>query len=530
MFRFTLRPDLSPRLVWLVAGAVFVLKSLFLLSGTLRELATTTWIIDDSIIEMAVARNVGHGFGFTLDGVNPTTGAPFLWIYLTSLNHVFFGLEGAFKATLIESTLFGAFSTVVVYFLARKVSGSDAVAWIAFLLSTFSANAFFNAMNGMETSFFTLVVLLSFATFFGVGRPAGWSSMAWGSVTGLFLGLTVMTRGDGLFVLLTLVGMQCVDCFNARGGDRGSKLRQLAGMLLVAGLCFAGFMAWQLVQTGSPFPANQMGRRGMSLSLHSFSYDDFSLPRYVKIVAWNVFQLETLVRIALGSSVLGLLAVGSGLLQPTYRRYAALLGVYCAIFFTLLVAYQWYFPDFHGLRYINPAAHLSFVLIAVLLWQLPSHRWKPAVVGVMALSLLALGGYRHYDLAMHMPWAKYMSYVARPSQEDLKTFWSLIDWMDEHLPKGTVVGVRDYGRVTLFTDLTIQDISGNIYLDAITTLNDGTLDEYLKSRKVEYLMIPSLEMRGDQLYQYLHNEMHLELVEEAPKSPTQYLYKIIWDR
>ena len=513
--------------VIIVALLVFLAKTAFLLSSTVRELASTTWIIDDSIIEMAVARNVGRGLGFTLDGVNPTTGAPFLWIYLTSLTHLFFDSGGALKATLVLSTLFGSAATVVTYFLARKVSGSDAVAWTAFLLSTFTANAFFNAMNGMETSFFTLVVLLSFSTFLGVGKPASWSDFSWGCVTGLMLGLTAMTRGDGLFVLVTIAGMALYDCWKATGRERASRVQALLGMGAVAGLCFAFFMGWQLLQTGSPFPANQVGRRGMSLSLHSFSYDDFSLARYLKIVAWNVFQLETLVRIGIGSSVLALFALASALLQDTYRRYAVLVGAYCAVFFTLLVAYQWYFPDFHGLRYINPPVHLLLVLVAVALWQLPAHRWKPAAAGAVAFALVLLAGYRHYDLALHMPWADYNSYVARSSEESLEEFWGLIDWMDENLPAGTVVGVRDYGRVTYFTDLTIQDISGNIYLDAITTLNDGTLDQYLASRGVEYLMIPSLEMRGDQLYQYLHNEMDLELVEEAPKSPTQYLYRIV---
>jgi hypothetical protein len=89
--------------------------------------------------------------------------------------------------------------------------------------------------------------------------------------------------------------------------------------------------------------------------------------------------------------------------------------------------------------------------------------------------------------------------------------------------------VRDYGRVTLFTDLAIQDISGNIYPQAIVTLNNGTLDEYLKSRGINYLLIPSLEMRQDKLYRYLHNEMTLERVPGAPDSPTQLLYKIVWD-
>jgi hypothetical protein len=515
--------------MWAVVVMVFLAKLALILSSTTRELASTIWISDDAIIEMAVARNIANGLGFSLDGINPTTGAPFLWIYLSSLNHMFFGLDGAFKFTLIENGIFGSLATVLTFFTARKISGSNAVAWIAFLLSTFTANAFFNAINGMETSMFTLFVVGAVATFFDVGRPLRWSPFAWGCVTGAFLGLTMLTRGDGIFITATLGLVQMFAIWKSAGKERQAHLQPLIGMVVVAGLCFGGFMLWQLFQTGSPFPDNQVGRRGMSMSLHNFTFEEFSLSRYLAIVGWNAFQLETLIRIAIGSSVLGLVALGSALLQPAYRRFAVVTGIYSFIFFTLLITYQWYFPDFHGLRYLNAAAHLFFVLMAIFLWQLPNSPWKKTVVGVLTASIILIAGYRHYDLGAHMPWGKYLSYISRPSAEDQQTFWGLIDWMDENLPEGTVVGVRDYGRVTLFTDLAIQDISGNIYPQAIVTLNNGTLDEYLKSRGINYLLIPSLEMRQDKLYRYLHNEMTLERVPGAPDSPTQLLYKIVWD-
>ena len=107
-------------------------------------------------------------------------------------------------------------------------------------------------------------------------------------------------------------------------------------------------------------------------------------------------------------------------------------------------------------------------------------------------------------------------------------FWSTMDWMNEHLPKNTIVGMRDYGRASMFTDVRIQDLAGNIDPKAVFALNNGTLKEYLKKRNVEYMLIPSLEQRPDKLYQYIFSQMHLEMVKDAPRSPTQNLYKIIW--
>lgn len=514
--------------VWTIAGLVFAVKSAFILFIPMRALASITWLIDDTFIEMRVARNIAMGHGFSLDAVHQTTGAPFLWMYLTSLNHFLPGKDAAIRATLIESTLFGALATVVVFYLALKLTQSRPVAWTAMLLSTFTATAFTNAMNGMETSFYTLVVLLSIATFFNIGRPAKWSSFQWGCVIGLFAGITTMTRGDGIFLLVALVFLRLYQWWVSSKHERKELAKSLAGILLIAGACFAFFMTWQLVQTGSPLPGNQVGRRELSLDLHGFSYDNFSLPVYLKIVAWNVFQLDELLSITVGSSLLALVAFVSGSLQKKLRALGVITAVYLGIFYVLLVAYQWYFPDFHGLRYLNTSAHIFFIFIAFLLWQLPLEAWKKTAVVSLAVCIAVLASYRHYQLSSRMHWGTNLSYYGYPGEEKSKIFWATIDWMNENLPEGTLVGVRDYGRVSMFTKVLVQDLAGNIDPGAAQALNNGTLEEYLKSRKVEHLLIPTLEERSDKLYQYIYKEMKLQPVKDAPHSPGQNLYKIIW--
>ncbi len=529
MFSFLRRKaHVSSLYVWLTAGGIFSLKSLFILLMPMRALASILWLIDDTFIEMRVARNIALGGGFSLDGIHPTTGAPFLWIYLTSLNHFLPTADAAIRATLIESTLFGAFATVAVFYLALKFTESRRVAWTAFLLSTLTATAFTNAMNGMETSFYTLVVLLSLAAFFDIGRPARWSSFQWGCVIGLLAGITTMTRGDGLFLLVSMIVYKMYQYWVAPAREKKDHIMSLVGILMVAGACFAFFMGWQLIQTGSPFPGNQVGRRELSLDLHGFSFDAFSLPTYVRIVAWNVFQLEELLTFATGSSILALVAFTSGLLQKKLRPLAVVSGMYLGIFFVLLVAYQWYFPDFHGLRYLNTAAHLAFIFVAFLLWQLPLEVWKKTAVVSLALCIGVFANYKHYQLGSRIHWGKNLSYIGFPSEEKSKIFWATIDWMKANLPAGTIVGVRDYGRVSMFTDVLVQDLAGNIDPAAAQALNNGTLKEYLRSRNVEYLLIPTLEQRQDKLYQYLHSEMNMTLVPDAPRSPGQNLYKIIW--
>lgn len=516
--------------MWILTALIFLVKTAFILSTSTRHLATTIWIIDDAFIEMRVSRNIALGLGFSYDGIHPTTGSPFLWTYIGALPHLIFSKDVAVKATILLSTLSGALACATVFALARKLTGRTNVAWTAFALATFCATAFTNAMNGMETAFFTLFALLTVGTSMGLGKPNSCPWWLWGIVTGVCGGITVMTRADGIFLLAPIFLFQFVDLVSsARKLERARLLQQFGGTIGAFAVCFGIFMAWQMIRTGSPFPANQVGRRELALSLHGFaSGEPFSWMHYARVVAWNTFQLENLVHIALGSSLLAFFAGLYALFRPELRRFAMFCLVYAALFFGMLAAYQWYFPDFHGLRYLNPIVHFLCILIAALLWHLPEHRYRAHAVAVMTTVMLVLAGYLHYQLASRMPWGVDESYIARASDEQLARHWRFVDWMRDNLPAGTVVGVRDHGRVSLFTDLPIQDIAGNIDPAIPGHVKDGTLRQYLKSRNVTYLLLPDPNYRKDLLYRVIFSEFVLDPVEAVPPGPDGGLYKIDW--
>lgn len=525
------KPSLSLWYVWFTSATVVFLKACYVLLVPMRGLASTSWLIDDSFIEMRVAKNIAMGLGFTLDGVHSTTGAPFLWIYLSSLNHMLFGADMAIRATLIMTSVIGALCAVAVFYIAQKLTQDKRVAWTAFILATFTGNAFLNGMNGMDTVLFTLFVLLSIGTYLGVGRPANWSNFAWGTVIGLMLGLTCLTRGDGIFVLFALFCVQAYSWWKAQGTERKEQGKLLLGMLLLWGVCFAAFMTWQLVQTGSPFPGNQVGRRELSLAWHQFDFAQFDLYRYLKISGWNIFQLEELFTIATGSSFFMLAALVYGTLKKELRTLGVISFLYFGTFFALLVGYQWYFANLHGLRYINPATHILFIFVAYLLWQIPVDKLKRTAVVFLAICLIVLSGYKYYQMTTRFPWARYMGFFSNPDPVESEKFWHAIDWVKTNLPPGTIVGARDYGRISLFTDVRLQDIAGNIDPLANEALNNGTLAQYLKDKKVEYLFIPGIEQRPDKLYQYIYTKMakNLVLQKEASKyMEMTRLYKLVW--
>ncbi len=512
----------------ILALLIFLAKAAFLATAPTRGLGITSWIIDDTFIIMRVARNIALGYGFTYDFVHPTTGAPPLWTYITSVNHLLFPLPWAVKATFIETAFFASLATLVVFLIALKITGRKSAAWIAFLLATFTGNAFFEAMNGMDTSLFTLGVVLSVALYLEIGKPERMPAWIWGAIVGLSIGITSLVRGDGIFLIGSLGLVELIRIIRSESGERTERIKFLISLAVIAGLCFLALIGWQVMRTGSPFLGNQVGRRELALALHGFSFADFHLKTYLKIVGWNVFQLEKLIAIALGSSLLGLLALAVGCLKSERRRFSIITLVYCSTFFAALVAYQWYFPDLHGLRYVNPAIHLLTVLVAALLVDIPEGFFRRSWIFVLTASIIILSDYGFYDFVTHLHSVTGTTFTARPSPAVEQSLWATIDWVNANLPKGAVIGVRDHGRFALFTDRPVQDLAGNIDPTVPLLIRKGGIKEYLKMRNVAYVLIPTLEVRKDMVYQVLHRDLKLEPVVGAPVFRGTTLYKIIW--
>jgi hypothetical protein len=491
------------------------------------------WIIDDAFIEMRVARNIALGLGFTYDGFHPTTGSPFLWTYLTALNHFLPSLDAAVKATIIECAIFGGFAAVTVYAIAWAATGRSMVGWVAFWLATLTGNAFFSGMNGMETTFFSFFLILTIATYIGVGRPKHWGNMQWGMVVGLCGGIATLTRADGIFVLFAISCVEALDILRrARRQERQTHLQYLSGILITGSICFVTLLLWNMISTGSWQPANQVGRRELALALHNFSFENFSFPHYLHIVVWNTIKLEELITIAIGASLLGLIALvhgAFGTLDAVLKRFTTVLAIYSGTFFVMLIAYQWYFPDFHGLRYINASALLIFVLVASLLVSLSFRTLRKTFVCVLTMAIIGISWVDFRTLSYTMPWAPVMSFSASPTPEQVTKFWKPLDWLRDNLPEGTVVGVRDHGRFAVFTGKPVQDIAGNIDPIVVQHLKQGSLPQFLQERNVTHLFIPSLEQRNDTIYQALW-QLPLERVEAAPPDRMSQLYRIAWEK
>ncbi len=513
---------------WTILLCVTGAKLAFVFATPLREVSMSAWLLDDSYITMRVARNVGLGLGFSFDGVHPTTGVSPLWTYLTAAFHAFAGRDVAATLTLLASTAFGGVAAALTFDIARSWTKNAAVAWTSLVLVLLMPVQFFNALNGMETAFFTSLLLGAFALFLRMDDAK--KPMLHGLGTGVLLGAAFLTRADAVFAIAA-VGLVAAIRWIREPSSRGRVFGWLAGVAIAVACCAAAFLVWQWLQSGSWHPDNQVGRRSIALAKHSFDFGHFSLPRYLAIVAWNVFQLEDLWSLSLGASLLGLLGAVHVLSDHRTSAFGWLTVAYTFLFGITLVGYQWYFPDFHGLRYLNPASHVALVAVAALAVRASdgavARRYAlPAFVA----ATLALSWYRYYDLARSPAWAQDMGLFGQSSPERQESFWGTFDCINEHLPANAVIAARDHGRLSYFTDRRVQDIAGILDPGVLAAQANGELPSYLRSRGVGYVFLPEHKDGVDNIFEDLRAALRLTPVAACPpRNPSEYrLYKISW--
>lgn len=496
-------------------GAVTLAKAWFIVATPLRALVLSPWLLDDSFITMEVARNVAEFGRFSFDGLHLTTGVAPLWTYLIAVPLIGDDKTVTVPVVLLLSTLCGTLCSWVVYRIAANLTADRWTAMAAAALTALMPVQFFNAMNGMETAFFSLFILLALG---GAARALRFSSTPWkhGAWTGAFLGIAILTRADSLFAIAAIGAWKAWTWYADPKGRKDVARETLAiGAMVAAAL--AAFLAWQWIQTGSPFPDNQVGRRAIALEDHGFDPDAFTLLPYLKISLWNVFQLESLWTLATGSSLLALLALARACAKKDTAPMAIVTALYAALFAGTLCFYQWYFPDFHGLRYINAGSHLAILFMALFVADVAGGKLRRAALAAGCVALLALSWYRFADTVRGYESFRDMRLFSQSNVETQDDFWAAIDWVKDNVPADEAIGLRDHGRMAFFTDRRIQDLAGILDSRIFEAREKGVVGSFLQGDgRVSYIFLPDPSPGADTVFQAAHEQLQLERVLEAP--------------
>ncbi len=502
----------------IITIAIWLGKSLFIVLIPLRALVMTPWLIDDSFIIMKIARNLAAGNGYSFDGLTQTTGAPPLWTIFIAPNYFFFSPTLAAKVTIIMSTLFGTMSAMLIFYIALQISNRT-VAWGAFFFCLFSAPLFFNSMNGMETSIFTFLCLTALSIYYtNSNKP-----LTTYFIIGALLGLANIARADGIFLSFAILLIKSIEIFQVQ--EKKRTFLQVLTLGLGISVFTLPLLVWYFQVNGTFAPTNQSGRRYLAWEVFGLSTDPAFLSNYVKYVMRNTVHLFILLSITVGSALIALLAVLWELRQKQQNSFIYLTIVYAATYSLVLVAYQGYFPDVHGLRYLNLLSHLLIIIIALFCYHISSSlpakiyklRPRATVIAVVTL-LLFLSMFHYIQMTKQLSWAKGMKIIPVYSQEKIDSWWAFLDWVNGNLPPQSKIAAKDHGRLAYFTTTQVVDLAGIIEPELISYLNTGNIDAYLKNRKTAYILLPKHKTYRT-VFQAINNT-HYKL-EEIPNAPLQ---------
>ena len=498
-WRKGLRQHRSAILCCLGMAAVQLALLYWYLRG-LRSVTGRGVVGDDPWIHLTLARYLSQE-GLWHRGLGPWDGgtSSLLWVLLLAVGYRLTG-------TMVRVVWgWGALSltaaTLLLFDLARGGGGGEKGAPLALLIAGLygsSGIALLAALSGMETGLFVALGLLAIWAFCRRSYL----------LAGLSLGLLMMTRVEGIGLLLLLVGIYF---WRARGQRRWRGILQLvgtAGVLLLLGMLYSWWA------TGTPLPTTFQGRKWLwwrSMADRVILLNGETATRY--LVNWFqyldgwLFSTYPLAGVGIRGAIIRLL-------------------LWCLLVLGLIrllrLTWRWLRIselDSQGALPLLLGWTLAHNLEYMLFVPVPSLRHQPMNIALLAACLglgcewgwdrlgelwpqrrkdlpwLVAVGLLLYTLPSNGLWRwRYVTHVQHTNDVHVR----MAQWVAGHLPPDAPVAAFDIGALAYFGEHRVIDLSG--LTDpryAREYLLPGQVLAFLREKRVPYLVIPSTgESRG----------------------------------
>lgn len=458
-----------PRTDWLTASLLWsaALWAGFVLSGALAYLSARLYldapinlrpIFDDSYISLTFARNLAEHGKLSFDGETWSTGA-------TSPLHVAV-LALLLKAgvePLSASIAAGVAGHVLlagsVYLLGWALFRSRLAALLGAAAIAFTGYAALDAGNGLETSLFMALVALVMATYALNRGPYG------RAFTGFLLGLAVLTRPEGAFLLAAVVLYRWFD--RSQGERLLHTLRDSVLLTLPAAAALAGLALYSLSVTDA------LGGTA-SAKLQFFQEDRQPFQDKMSTAMDNIGYFA--------APLLPLLALA--LAAPRHKQFA-MFGLFWA---PVVVMYVLLFPG--GLmHYFFRYQHPVLPLLAVMAGGGAAALVVAALRGNVLVKLLVVAGLTVAIVPIGYQYDHWKGIFAGASDESHATLESMAFELNEIIQPGEVLATHDIGAVGYYGHYRVLDLVGLVNPEAVKYHDKRELAKYVESVRPDYLLI-----------------------------------------
>lgn len=472
-----------PALIVLVAGFALSL-GLALLPF---EFALTNLLSDDSFYYFDIARNIVQGHGSSADGVNPTNGYHPLWLLAILPFFQLFSNGSTFDIAPIQAILaLSAFINlgigVVIYRITQRYTESAWVKSAALGFWFFNPFVLYQMLNGLETAlsiFFTALLFLA-----AIRYTEAPSNRRLAEV-GIIGGLMMLARLDTVFYFLGFLAYLVY-----KNGVRAS-IRSVLISGIAASFVVAPWLLWNAVNFGSVMTSSSVASTMVN---HQLIVQDHG-PSWFQTFKAAIYMTDREARAVVpftGIPVVLFILVGICTGWFLFGRGRALFDslrrnipveLFIASGFVLMfianasirwTARPWYFIA------IN-------LFIAIWLgWFLEKLRQEGYLRPVVTVLISLFSLYVFY-----VAWDRNLQNIAAAQKQMLET----VQWMNENLPQGAVIGAFNSGIQSYFSTHRVVNLDGLVNNEALEALKRRDVWGYLRDEGIEYLADYDLYLR-----------------------------------
>jgi hypothetical protein len=474
------RSLLTGRWVLLIVAAYAI--GLFSLGVALRH--NVGFPLDDSWIHQEIARNLiqHHSFGFT-PGITSSGSSSTLWTFILSINYLLFPTHSPIFFPLILNSLLITLSGILLWRMAVRDGLPLTYALALAVLPAFSGNYIWLAFIGMEHVLFVTLSLSAILLWFRDEDSVTSDEVRSSLLAGLALGALGMTRPEGLalsvllFALYRWCGRSLTDVFRAAG---------VAILFLVPSFLI------NLKTSGGLLPMTLRGRRFLfsnsdKLHVGRSTVRGLTMETYSKVIQHNFFHTSS------GWAMVGVVLAfyGCFVLLRRFPNRTAILVLWATLHYA---SYCFTLPATgHGGRYQPFVLVLFPSLMAIALYDLLALVWRArsSLLPAQSVALVAVAALTAVTLPR---W----NVGLRDSIYNIDNcHLKMADYLNEHYPAGTRMGVFDIGTIGYFSHIDLIDLGGLVDRNYLPYLLSGRVPQYLDEKGAAYVILAHNGPEGD---------------------------------
>ncbi|MBT4352467.1 hypothetical protein HOD20_08080 [archaeon] len=408
---------------------------LILVIATFFRLYFNPMDIDDATIGYRVIENIASGKGFEYNSGEKvlSTSAPLHIIIISFFTYL--GMDVIF-ATNALSLISALITIILVYFILKEINFENAGLIAAFILAI-SNDFVIYTMNGMETSFYTMLWMTSI--YFFIKKKY--------SLTGLFLGLLVFTRVDGAMLAIAL-GLLYI--FNHK------KIPWK--MAIIAILVFMPWIIFATSYFGSPIPNTLKAKQLQAGSDSTF---------FIRIFA---FLYDETFLLLIPFIIIGLIKIfNKKEIWPIYFGSLLYLIAYTAI---QIHGYIWYYIPLIPIIVIFAAIGITYVTKRIFS-QKKIYSNLFLIIFMISIVATSILGMKHYKQKVDIKWESYKEIGL---------------WFNQNTEPTDTIMFHDIGYVGYYSERYIWDYNLLIHKQEKDVTTKLSYPEFMKKYNPNYVL------------------------------------------